>query len=295
MRSLAPLLLLAVLTLPFASAALVVDAPPVPKSGDYQVLHGTVEIPGTGSGTIDTTTTYAGTESVTVGGHAYDAVKAASHTVSNFTGSAGGQPISQSATSDTTAWTRVDDFASLKSVSTSRGQTTTTEYNPPCATFQYPMSVGKTWTVDCTITTTSPSGQQQTKTTHGVYTVAREEKITVAAGTFDALVIEATTNNVTLNSWYAPDACGFVKAESPNPQGGSTVTLELQGYKCNGASGGASGSTPAGTTPSGSTPASGTSGGATTPASSTPAKAPGFGFGLLVIGAVIVAIALRRR
>ena len=140
---------------------------------------------------------------------------------------------------DSTSWIRVSDHANIETESSTSlsfgGQsydtTTTTTYDPPCASLRWPLSVGATWTVTCTSTTTSSSGGgSQTTTNSTTYTVEAEESVTVEAGTFDAFRIRVEAEDQTHKMWVSEEACGMVKSEATAD--GQTVTTELVDYEC---------------------------------------------------------------
>lgn len=140
---------------------------------------------------------------------------------------------------DSTSWIRVSDHANIETESSTSlsfgGQsydtTTTTVYDPPCATLRWPLTVGATWTVTCTSTTTSSSGGGSRTTTNSTtYTVEAQESVTVQAGTFDAFRIRVEADDQTHKQWISAEACGMVKSEANAD--GQTVTTELVDHEC---------------------------------------------------------------
>jgi hypothetical protein len=144
-----------------------------------------------------------------------------------------------STTASSTSWTRVSDQASMETQATahlsyggySSDSTTTTVYDPPCASLHWPLAVGAAWTATCTATTTSSSGGgSHTATTTTNYTVEGKESVTVKAGTFDAFRLRVESGGQVQTEWVAAAACGMVKSVATSQ--GQTATTELTAYQC---------------------------------------------------------------
>lgn len=290
--------LLTILPVPGAQAASSM-AKPDRSVGDFWELTGANPDGSTGYIRIEVT----GLETITVGGVAYDAVK--THTVMGTR--AVGQPDNVSSASD--EWERASDGASLRYAYDSAGSgggTGSGEYAQPCAFVQWPLEVGKTWRVDCDVSSQDSVGGAQAYAMHGNATVLREESVTTPAGSFDAFVVETVYGSDHETAWYAPAACHHVKTEG---NGGGDARL-LAAFHCAKAASAAS-PTPVSSTPAASTPASTTVASSTPPASSgeapsptpttdqapaSPSKdTPGPGAALVAVGVALGALAMRRR
>lgn len=303
---LAILVLLTVHALPTASAV----GAPVLSVGDFWEVDSTYDVPQAGPQSITVTTTVEARESVTVEGATYDTWRTGTHSEMEF----GGEGYSTMTKMDTKSWSRASDGASVKATthtettsnipgfpgSTSDSQTV---YTPPCVNYQFPIVVGSEWTATCTTKTTTSSSaspnQETTNTTTTHYKVIRAESVTVPAGTFDALVLETTTDSTKVYSWYAAAACAPVKTSISID--GSDYSSQLKSYKC--AKSGETqtgGTTTTTTTPTGTTTTSTTTTTTTTPTattSATPAATETPGPALPIVLAVLagVVILMRRR
>ncbi|GEM_PF-6660431 len=229
MRALVALLVLALL-LPLPARAGSADAPPGWTPGDFVVLHGTTTLSNGATTDIVTNTTVVGADAIEVGGVVYDAVKSVQR-AQVWTNSSTGTSSKHSWT-NTTTWVRASDRALIRTASLSgTGSTTTITYDPPCLSLRYPLAVGDQWAVDCAKTTVGPTGQSTSGTDHSNATVLREEQVTVAAGTFDAFVVESVTpQGSKLDTWFAPSTCAAVKIVSTS--GATVFTYEMTAYAC---------------------------------------------------------------
>jgi hypothetical protein len=137
-----------------------------------------------------------------------------------------------------TMWIRQSDHAVIKTHTDVAGFIISVDYDEPCGTNAWPLSVGMEWDVECTssTTTTTPAGEPpaQEATTSTSYVVEAVESVTVPAGTFEAFKITYTEHSDTMETtgtmWYAPAACHAVKVEQDAP--GTGGTLELQSFEC---------------------------------------------------------------
>lgn len=142
---------------------------------------------------------------------------------------------------NTTMYYRASDGANVGSYleMTVSGSTmkVTTIAKPATPQYSYPLVVGKKWNTHYIMQTTTEMtiyGMNLKTTTNSTYdwnfTVASEETVTVAAGTFDTLKITSSSGGGSVStSWYSPKAGTFVKSESTS--GGSTSTTELKSYQ----------------------------------------------------------------
>jgi hypothetical protein len=91
----------------------------------------------------------------------------------------------------------------------------TLKYRPCDEDMQFPLTVGKTWTVVYGFSTGGGNFVQQT----GTGTVVGIEDVTVPAGTFKAYRVESRHGpDLRTTFWYVPEPVGFfVKAESTAP------------------------------------------------------------------------------
>jgi hypothetical protein len=93
---------------------------------------------------------------------------------------------------------------------------TTLKFRPCDEGVQFPLTVGKTWTVVYGASTGGGNYIQQT----GTGTVVGIEDVTVAAGTFKAYRIDSRHGpSLRTSVWYVPEPVGFfVKVESTSPE-----------------------------------------------------------------------------
>lgn len=142
-------------------------------------------------------------------------------------------------TGESTTWTRVSDGATvevqvvthLAYAGSSFDATSTTVFDPPCGNLQWPLTVGKTWATTCQATTTTSGGQPQTSTSTTTFAVEASERVTVAAGSFDAFRIRVSADGTASTQWVSATVCGGAVKTMTNAQG-TTVTMELQSYAC---------------------------------------------------------------
>ena len=173
----------------------------------------------------------------------------------------GGFAFSQTTTSQ--QWVRLSDGALIRkethtNVTAPNGaggtgtekNDTSTVYDAPCLQFHYPMRSGDTWSTICTSSTTtktSSSGERRSnETTTFIVSALRDERVSVPAGAFDALVLNVTTNGKSEMQWYAPQVCSNVKTIAEG-----NLKAELTAYRCAAGSSQASATT---TTPTLKTP-----------------------------------------
>lgn len=240
------LLLAVVLTVAAPSVgAFDVTGPPVLAEGDYwETRHAQ------GAGNISTDSSahsaVDGFESLDVGGEPIETVRIVTRSTSVMELRANDGRVFEYVTeARTTSWSRVADGADVRSVTDATrtgpdgtGKITRTEitYDPPCARFQWPLEVGKQWSVDCTARVDREGEDAaETKRERDSFRVVREELVTTDLGTFRVLVIEnATTgSDAGARRWYAPKACGDVRTESWSGASANT-TFELVDYRCSG-------------------------------------------------------------
>lgn len=107
----------------------------------------------------------------------------------------------------------------------------------PCGDIQYPLSYPKGWSTSCDL------GFGPVETT---YMVAGEERLTLPAGTYDALSVDAIGNDA-VRYWFADAGCGKV-AEFSQTNDLQTY-VNLTSVKCTPVSTTAPTSTPSGATP----------------------------------------------
>lgn len=313
----APLLLVALLLLAAPAAAARSAAVPTLSPGDF--WETTFETT-TGQGKLssNTRTEIVGPEEITVDGTKHDAVKSSSRTSSTTTAGQAGLTFQLTTTTDATSWFRASDGATIKVVSTSTSSspfggapsTTQTEivYSPPCAMYEYPLEVGRQWTTTCTARVTSNGQTTESKETYA-YRALREESVTVAAGTFDTIVLANGTDEPALTYW-APKACGPVRTAAKSASG--TFNADLQSFQCakSGSFSDGSAGTPS-TPPSNPTGSTGSPSPTTPPASGAPtsgtqpsgagasasgdADTPGLAVPLALAGLAAVALAVARR
>lgn len=313
----APLLVASVLLLAAPAAAARSAAVPTLSPGDF--WETTFETT-TGQGKLSSTTRteIVGPEEITVDGTKHDAVKSSSRTSSTTTAGQAGVTFQLTTTTDATSWFRASDGATIKVVSTSTssspfgGAPTTTQteivYSPPCAMYEYPLEVGRQWTTTCTAKVTSNGQTTESKESYS-YRALREESVTVAAGTFDAIVLANGTDDSALTHW-APKACGPVRTTAKSS--GASFNVDLKSYKCAkaGSFGDGSAGAPA-TPPSNPAGSTGTPSPTTTPTSSASAggaqppgagasasgdaDTPGLAAPLALAGLAAVALAVSRR
>jgi hypothetical protein len=86
-------------------------------------------------------------------------------------------------------------------------------YSPPvCLMPKAPWSAGQTWTCDAGWSDGTYSG-----TIHVVGKITAAEKITVPAGTFDALHVDLNVSGTRVNCWYAAKAANWALCKSALP------------------------------------------------------------------------------
>lgn len=248
-----PFLLLALT--PFAVAK-DVPLPAIPEGATWTYAT-TLTGPAGGSTTANATVTVA-SDNVTVGG---GSTFAAYRFRAVYDGARQGETE--------TIWYAKETMSKLRHARTSESGPTDYTAQAPCAEWQFPMSVGKTWSSTCTL----QSGAD-TFTYSAAWKVLREETVQVPAGSFAALVVEENdTDGARSLYWFAPDACSYVQMQSFAPNGAMVESHRLATRTCTPTS------APVGTTPASSTPASSTPPSSTppssTPASSTPASTGG--------------------
>lgn len=96
-------------------------------------------------------------------------------------------------------------------------------YDPPiCQMPAAPWTVGKSWSCDSGWSDGTYSG-----TAHITGKIAAAEKITVPAGTFDALRVVTKSGTITTTCWYAAKVEQFVRCKS----GLATLNFELTSYR----------------------------------------------------------------
>jgi hypothetical protein len=102
---------------------------------------------------------------------------------------------------------------------------TTLKFSPCDEDLQFPLTVGKTWTVVYGASTGGGNLIQQT----GTGTVVGIEDVTVPAGTFKAYRVESRHGpSLRTTEWYVPEPVGFsVKVESTSPE---AANWELVSY-----------------------------------------------------------------
>jgi hypothetical protein len=102
---------------------------------------------------------------------------------------------------------------------------TTLKFRPCDEDMQFPLSVGKTWTV---VYGSSTGGGNYIQVT-GTGTVVGIEDVTVPAGTFKAYKVESRHGpSLRTTEWYVPEPVGFsVKVESTSPE---AANWELVSY-----------------------------------------------------------------
>ncbi len=165
-----------------------------------------------------------------------------------------------------TEWVRVSDLATIKGImetkttSSSFGMTTTSTdkstitYDPPIDNYNFPMSIGETWTSICTTTTEytySYDGESDSETdiseARMEYEALHIEEITVKAGTFETFVIWSMDTSEDSDggegtpffgsssgyslTYYSPDIGMPVKSEFYYPNRELFMSMELVSYK----------------------------------------------------------------
>lgn len=208
-----PLLLLFLLFALLAPPASAKDVPlPAPQAGDFWAY----DVGGAQTGNL--TVRYHGEESVMVGATDTPAFR---FDWTNGGGIPGGQ----------TNWYRKTDFAKLRvDQRDSLGLTTSYTLDEPCAEWQFPLTVGKSWNTTCTFHALG----QQDLVIPSTWQVLRAETVTVPAGTFDAVVLEQNDTSAGYRSqwWFAASACLYVKEQDLDPAGAVTHTETLTSYHC---------------------------------------------------------------
>jgi hypothetical protein len=97
-------------------------------------------------------------------------------------------------------------------------------YNPPVCTMPpEPWTVGKDWSCESKYSMGDSSGSVSVKGK-----IEAMEKITVPAGTFDALRIKENVGGTETTLWYAPAAAQFVKIDAG---ANSPFSMELTSYE----------------------------------------------------------------
>lgn len=233
--------------LPLLAGASGIPQPPAATPGDYSQLHGHLSLNNGGSNEVVSATLVVGPDRVTVNGTTYDAIKRIQNITSWSNTTVYGQTYHHETWTNVTSWIRASDGALIRTdAAPTQGYASTTVYDPPCPGLQFPLEVGQQWTTSCTkITTVNRTGQVTTTQITTDYAVLREEQVTVAAGTFDALVIETNaTMAAKEDTWYSPQACGYVKIVAPTAQG--DFVDELTDYSCANPSGATSTTTTGG-------------------------------------------------
>jgi len=206
---------------------------------------------GSFTGTI--TQTIGDIETVNVSGQDYQCYKIDLSGSGTFIITSGPATGSASFTLTGASYWRVSDLADVKdsiSVIISTGFVSVTIsdsvlISPPIQYYNFPLSVGKTWTSTSYVTesTTAPGiggGSMTTtnsSTTFSSFFAERMDRVTVPAGAFQAYVIKQNTmqtfssgnsNTISLESYYSPMAGNIVKGNLPI--GGSPFTVELVDY-----------------------------------------------------------------
>lgn len=144
--------------------------------------------------------------------------------------------------SSETDWLRSADQAELKSNVIShahhigmldRSSNSTTLYAQPCQQMKWPFGAGSIWEAHCYGTTTESNGASQPKTVSERRTVGALEQVVVPAGTFQAypITIKNLASGEASTSWFAPEACDFVKTTATSQ--GNSIMIELSSFQCN--------------------------------------------------------------
>ncbi len=240
MRRALPLLVLAVLAAPAASA-LQVDAPPSLTVGDSWTARSNGTAPngrpvnGTARSAVEAF------EPVIVRDSPVETVRIVTESRSSY--EVGKAALAVAVETTRTTWLRVSDRAIVKETTHTRtvvpGSPTVDAppveavYDEPCRRYDWPLAVGKTWTSSCRGTRTS-DGRSSPFASNESYTVAREDLVSVPAGTFPALAIENGTQGSpsSQREWFAPRACGVVRVEPGADRAPSGLAMELVGYVC---------------------------------------------------------------
>lgn len=166
-------------------------------------------------------------------------------------GNAGVSGVSGTWTISGAEYQRRSDFASVKSTSTTQfsftgpgGSISLTQIeqntnDPPISSYDFPLSVGKSWIASLSrtsnVTTWStldptPVSNVTTVPLSRTYTVLKSETVTVAAGSFETYVVESSDALATITDYYSPNVGNTVKAVIDYPDG-STLNLLLRDYK----------------------------------------------------------------
>lgn len=195
---------------------------PVLSVGDHWILQGAART-ANNTTTITTAGRVAALEAFSIIGQTYDAVR--------MEGTAQTQSATLSTRGSYRTWVRAADQADLQQDLTvqyqaaGRNVTSSSQftYDAPCPNLAWPLYVGKSWSVSCTVhdrtDSTGGSSSIGNLTRHSDYRVAALENLTVPAGTYLAYRIEinATVDSggrgqTTLTtSWYAPKMCTIIQ------------------------------------------------------------------------------------
>lgn len=141
------------------------------------------------------------------------------------------------ATTTVDEWAAADGSGTLRAVETleQRGDslTTTFEYLAPCKRSPSPLAVGAERRFSCEVDATR-NGKTSRIVEAGNATVAREERVTVPAGTFHAFVVVTEQDGCASceeTRWTSPAACRDVKRTSTGSKG-ETFATELASFRC---------------------------------------------------------------
>ncbi len=151
--------------------------------------------------------------------------------------------VSGTWTSSGTVYARKSDLAGLKAslyqvitIGITITQYIDTSLDSPDRTYDFPLSVGKTWTETTTsrvnftqvLSTGGRNSRLTTNTTTTTYSVLRAETLTLTAGTFETLVIHHSDNLGSFgDEYYSTQAGNSVKTTRSDSTTGSATNTDL--------------------------------------------------------------------
>jgi len=219
---------------PTTSAARPVIGPPLLTNGDYWELTSTVTTGGYSASTNMTILVASTTDTVNIGAMKFPAVRL-EQTEQQKTASGSWSQLLKT-------WQRPDDGAVLlENLTTMLGggptahaQYTSLTYDAPCQQYPWPLTVGGIYGQVCT-THLHGGAPSDIAVNNFTFAVVAKENVVVPAGTFEAYKVNVTlvvngVNPAYQLRWYAPSACGEVKALIT--QGDTTTVTELHRFRC---------------------------------------------------------------
>jgi hypothetical protein len=138
---------------------------------------------------------------------------------------------SGSVTITTDAWVRAADLGLVKTSFTAFGITTNTTWDPPQSEASFPLSVGKTWTVQLNLSIKIGNGNPFTVATTYSAEVESEVDVSVPAGTYRSATVNETTAGAYTKFYYSDQVGYWTKREEYNSNDQKTEERVLVEYR----------------------------------------------------------------